>query len=73
MLVLGGIWVNLGTLHKVTAINPPTDIHCPALGPLLWHHENNNTGDVSIEASLDEVKELAKAIGFEISVSILNS
>ncbi|KAG8975335.1 hypothetical protein FRC05_005894 [Tulasnella sp. 425] len=37
------------------------------LGPLLWHYENNTTGDVSIEASLDEVKELAKAIGFEIS------
>ncbi|KAG8894249.1 hypothetical protein FRC01_013068 [Tulasnella sp. 417] len=37
------------------------------LGPLLWHYENNNTGDVSIEASLDEVKALANAIGFEIS------
>ncbi|KAG9043300.1 hypothetical protein FS837_009763 [Tulasnella sp. UAMH 9824] len=37
------------------------------LGPLLWHYENNNTGDISIEASLDEVKALATAIGFEIS------
>ncbi|KIO16385.1 hypothetical protein M407DRAFT_246994 [Tulasnella calospora MUT 4182] len=37
------------------------------LGPLLWHYENNNTGDISIEASLDEVKALATAVGFEIS------
>jgi len=37
------------------------------LGPLLWHWENNQTGDPSIELSLDEVKTLARTIGFEIS------
>ncbi|KAG8884284.1 hypothetical protein FRB98_002524 [Tulasnella sp. 332] len=37
------------------------------LGPLLWHWENNQTGDPSIELSLDEVKQLAKNIGFELS------
>ncbi|XP_006455080.1 hypothetical protein AGABI2DRAFT_121027 [Agaricus bisporus var. bisporus H97] len=36
------------------------------LGPLLWHWENNNTGDMSIELDLEEVKELAKIVGFEI-------
>ncbi|KAF9446460.1 N2227-domain-containing protein [Macrolepiota fuliginosa MF-IS2] len=38
------------------------------LGPLLWHWENNTSGDMSIELDLEEVKELARAIGFEISV-----
>ncbi|KAK7678716.1 hypothetical protein QCA50_018298 [Cerrena zonata] len=37
------------------------------LGPLLWHWENNTTNDPSVELSLDEVKELARQIGFEIS------
>ncbi|KAG8986261.1 hypothetical protein FRB93_005355 [Tulasnella sp. JGI-2019a] len=37
------------------------------LGPLLWHWENNQTGDPSIELSLEEVKALAKTIGFELS------
>ncbi|KAF6745474.1 N2227-domain-containing protein [Ephemerocybe angulata] len=37
------------------------------LGPLLWHFENNNTNDPSIELDLEEVKELARKIGFEIS------
>ncbi|KDQ06519.1 hypothetical protein BOTBODRAFT_39554 [Botryobasidium botryosum FD-172 SS1] len=36
------------------------------LGPLLWHYENSSEGDPSIELSLDEVKELARKIGFEI-------
>lgn len=40
-----------------------------ALGPLLWHWENNNTNDMSIELDLEEVKELARKIGFEITVS----
>lgn len=40
-----------------------------ALGPLLWHWENNSGGEVSVELSLDEVKELARKIGFEITVS----
>ncbi|OBZ76846.1 hypothetical protein A0H81_03380 [Grifola frondosa] len=37
------------------------------LGPLLWHYENNTTNDPSIELSLDEVKALARQIGFELS------
>ncbi|KAF8513215.1 N2227-domain-containing protein [Gautieria morchelliformis] len=37
------------------------------LGPLLWHFENNATNDISIEVDLQEVKTLARKIGFEIS------
>ncbi|KAF4612945.1 hypothetical protein D9613_010831 [Agrocybe pediades] len=37
------------------------------LGPLLWHWENNNTNDPSIELDMEEVKTLARQIGFEIS------
>ncbi|KAI0827350.1 N2227-domain-containing protein [Trametes gibbosa] len=37
------------------------------LGPLLWHWENNSTNDPSIELTLEEVKALARNIGFEIS------
>ncbi|KAG5717403.1 UPF0586 like protein [Termitomyces sp. T112] len=37
------------------------------LGPLLWHWENNNTNDTSVELDLEEVKALARSIGFEIS------
>ncbi|KAJ3551771.1 hypothetical protein NM688_g4515 [Phlebia brevispora] len=37
------------------------------LGPLLWHWENNTTGDPSVELDLDEVKALARMIGFKIS------
>ena len=40
------------------------------LGPLLWHFENNNTNDPSVELDLDEVKALARKIGFELSVSV---
>lgn len=39
------------------------------LGPLLWHFENapaSAKGEMSIELSLDEVKELARTVGFEI-------
>lgn len=39
------------------------------LGPLLWHWENNNSGEMSIELDLEEIKELAKVVGFKISVS----
>ncbi|ORX41215.1 N2227-like protein-domain-containing protein [Kockovaella imperatae] len=46
----GGVWINLG--------------------PLLWHFENSPTvsaaGDRSIELSLDEVKELARVVGFDL-------
>ncbi|KAF5367133.1 hypothetical protein D9758_003878 [Tetrapyrgos nigripes] len=38
------------------------------LGPLLWHWENNNTNDPSVELDLAEVKELARKIGFELKV-----
>ncbi|PIL29128.1 hypothetical protein GSI_09176 [Ganoderma sinense ZZ0214-1] len=37
------------------------------LGPLLWHWEGNTTNDPSVELTLDEVKSLARKIGFEIS------
>ncbi|KAF7375361.1 Carnosine N-methyltransferase [Mycena sanguinolenta] len=37
------------------------------MGPLLWHWENNTTNDPSIELSLEEVKALARTIGFHIS------
>ncbi|KAF8582380.1 N2227-domain-containing protein [Ramaria rubella] len=37
------------------------------LGPLLWHFENNTTGDISIEVDVHEVKALARKLGFEIS------
>jgi len=37
------------------------------LGPLLWHFENNSTNDPSVELDLEEVKALAREIGFELS------
>ncbi|WVQ85832.1 hypothetical protein IAT38_008000 [Cryptococcus sp. DSM 104549] len=40
------------------------------IGPLLWHFENSTTtssdGEKSIELSLNEVKELARMVGFDI-------
>ncbi|KAH8827108.1 N2227-domain-containing protein [Flagelloscypha sp. PMI_526] len=36
------------------------------LGPLLWHWENNESNDPSIELDLEEVKALAQSIGLEI-------
>ncbi|TFY59989.1 hypothetical protein EVG20_g7589 [Dentipellis fragilis] len=36
------------------------------LGPLLWHFENNSSNDPSIELDLEEVKALARQIGFDI-------
>ncbi|WVQ87773.1 hypothetical protein IAS59_001502 [Cryptococcus gattii] len=40
------------------------------VGPLLWHFENSPTtsakGEGSVELSLDEVKELARRIGFDL-------
>ena len=41
------------------------------LGPLLWHWENNTSNDPSVELTLEEVKLLARKIGFEVSVSPL--
>ncbi|KAI0311418.1 N2227-like protein-domain-containing protein [Amylostereum chailletii] len=37
------------------------------IGPLLWHFENNTTNDASVELDLEEVKALARALGFDIS------
>ncbi|KAH9474496.1 Carnosine N-methyltransferase [Psilocybe cubensis] len=37
------------------------------VGPLLWHWENNNSNDPSVELDMEEVKALARKIGFEIS------
>ncbi|KAI0049625.1 N2227-domain-containing protein [Auriscalpium vulgare] len=37
------------------------------LGPLLWHFENNTSNDPSIELDLEEIKELVRQIGFEIT------
>ncbi|KAG1719874.1 N2227-domain-containing protein [Suillus lakei] len=37
------------------------------IGPLLWHFENNATNDPSVELDLEEVKMLARKIGFVIS------
>lgn len=42
-------------------------------GPLLWHFENNNTNDPSIELDLEEVKALARQMGFRLSVSLFLS
>lgn len=39
-------------------------------GPLLWHFENNTTNDPSIELDLEELKMLARKIGFVISVGL---
>lgn len=44
------------------------------VGPLLWHWENvqdKERGEGSIELSLDEVKDLARKMGFEINVRIV--
>ncbi|KAJ7667264.1 N2227-domain-containing protein [Mycena rosella] len=53
----------LRIIHKILA---PGGIWIN-VGPLLWHWENNTTNDPSIELSLAEVKELARAIGFRIT------
>ncbi|KAF8625858.1 hypothetical protein AX17_006754 [Amanita inopinata Kibby_2008] len=37
------------------------------LGPLLWHWESNDSHELSIELSLEQVKALARKIGFELS------
>ncbi|RXK41707.1 hypothetical protein M231_00942 [Tremella mesenterica] len=51
LLAEDGIWINIG--------------------PLLWHYENSPVtspeGEGSIELSLDEVKALARKIGFEMN------
>lgn len=70
LLKPGGVWINIGMMilmiHPfLPLLNAGDTIH---IGPLLWHFENSsNPRDTSIELSLDEVKELARQIGFEIN------
>lgn len=65
LMAPNGVWVNLGR-------QPPlgrSDLQTKELiGPLLWHFENNDSHDLSIEFDLEEVKALARGIGFEIKV-----
>jgi carnosine N-methyltransferase len=72
----GGIWINIGEPAPSTEHRAPSTIQVVVLmvpGPLLWHFENAPTnsakGEGSIELSLDEVKDLARIVGFEIHVS----
>ncbi|KAG7096057.1 hypothetical protein E1B28_006738 [Marasmius oreades] len=53
----------LRTIHRILA---PSGVWIN-MGPLLWHWENNTTNDPSVELDLEEVKELARKIGFQIS------
>jgi carnosine N-methyltransferase len=46
------------------------------VGPLLWHFENiadRERGEGGIELSLDEVKALARTMGFDLKVSARNN
>lgn len=52
----------LRVIHRILAPGGVW-INC---GPLLWHFENSE--EISIELSLDEVKSLATQIGFVIQV-----
>lgn len=67
ILAPGGVWINIGSfticVYKLNLLKSIT-------GPLLWHWENNNTNDLSVELDLEEVKTLARTIGFEISVRL---
>ncbi|KAK2466532.1 hypothetical protein APHAL10511_001394 [Amanita phalloides] len=53
----------LRVIHKILA---PGGVWIN-LGPLLWHWENSNTHEPSIELTLEEVKALALKLGFELS------
>jgi len=70
ILAPGGVWINLGILLRVPTLYLAFTHRPP--GPLLWHFENNNTNDPSVELDLDEVKALARIVGFELSVNILS-
>ena len=67
----GGVWINLGTLSLID-IEKVSHLTYVGLGPLLWHWENNNTNDPSVELDLEELKNLARTIGFELSVSFFS-
>lgn len=68
ILAPGGVWINLGMLDSLFNSQTPN----ATKGPLLWHFENNNTNDPSIELDLSEVKALAHQIGFDLSVRGVN-
>lgn len=57
----------LRTIHRILTPGGVW-INC---GPLLWHFENSE--EISIEVSLEEVKSLAMEIGFVIEVRLLVS
>lgn len=72
LLKPGGLWINCGELHCF----PPRvcfEAKChlirlsPATGPTLWHFENDRDAS-SLELPLEDVKAVARKIGFEISV-----
>ena len=63
MRTVSGSYPNPTQAHEA----PPCALY-DLPGPLLWHWENNTTNDPSVELTLDEVKVLARKIGFEISV-----
>lgn len=66
ILTPGGVWINLG---RISFSRPPRLYFTGVgIGPLLWHFENNNTNDPSVELDLEEVQSLARSIGFELSV-----
>ena len=69
ILAPGGVWINLGT----PSLLGRGKISHFTLGPLLWHWENNTTNDPSVELDLEEVKNLARTVGFELSVSFFPS
>jgi hypothetical protein len=60
------VWINLGWFEN----RFPSPICSLCSGPLLWHWENNITNDVSIELDLEQAKQLAKEIGFNLSVRL---
>ena len=70
ILAPGGVWINIG-LYNVVSLGNTLSLF--SLGPLLWHWENNNTNDLSIELDLEEVKALCRKLGFKISVSLNSS
>lgn len=67
ILAPGGVWINIGRGGRFGTSSSPTDY---ITGPLLWHFENNATNDPSVELDLEEVKTLARKIGFVISVGL---
>ena len=66
-----GTWINVGmflggsTMKKWATFNKIT-----LLGPLLYHFEDSSSGEPSIELSLEQLKDVARKIGFEIKASI---